>query len=255
MKFRNPASSKIFVILAYRRTGSNYLMKVLDSFANVDFFGEVYHQKTVWIPTAKKRKYVEWLDNTHNQKVNIGYKAFEDSELVKLNHDRPDYFLDFLALTSDRPYVGFKIFPEHLTWQQLSTILLDRHICKLVLKRNLLNVYISDKILDRTNSSQTKDTSKIKINIDCLNFRTWYFETQSYYSRLELCLRNHNQKYSEIFYEQIHSYSCDEEKSAFIQQWLQQNNIQIEGRSIAVNYPKRQDKRTKILAKIEIAKN
>ena len=32
--------SQIIALIACRRTGSNYLMKVLDSFSNIDFFAK-----------------------------------------------------------------------------------------------------------------------------------------------------------------------------------------------------------------------
>ena len=56
--------SQIIVFLANRRTGSNYLMKVLNNFPEIEFFGEVFHWDTVWMPSDRKQQYVTWLKNT-----------------------------------------------------------------------------------------------------------------------------------------------------------------------------------------------
>ena len=244
--------SQIIALIACRRTGSNYLMKVLDSFSNVEFFGEVYHNQSVWMPISRKTEYVYWLKNKHEINLEIGEKPFEDKDLVKLNHEHPQHLLDFLTSLSDNQYTGFKIFPEHLKWHKLKThILANQKITKVILKRNLLDVYISDKILEMTKRSQKKDTSNIKLNIDCLDFKAWYYETMSFYSRIELCLQNSSQKYLELSYEELHSHETNEDKVEFIQSWLLQNSVEIEARSKIANYTRKQDKRKNSLAKIE----
>lgn len=247
-------NSTAFALLAYRRTGSNYLMNIFDSFPEMEFFGEVYHRQTVWMPSERKQEYISWLAANHDIKLKAGNKPFEDKELVKLNHERPDYFLDFLPASTKFKYAGFKIFPEHLHWHQLkSNVLVNKKVPKIVLKRNLLDVYISDSILKLTKCSQKQDTSKIKIDFDCLDFKAWYFDTQSFYSRIELFLKNDNQKYSELSYEQIHSYSSNAEKVDFLQSWLNEHGIEVKQKPKAVDYIKKQDKRKQSLAKVNNA--
>lgn len=244
--------SQIIALIACRRTGSNYLMKVLDSFSNIDFFGEVYHNQSVWMPTFRKMEYVDWLKNEHGINIEIGEKPFEDKELVNLNHNNPQHLLDYLTSLLDNRYTGFKIFPEHLKWYKLKThILANKKIKKVILKRNLLDVYISDRILEMTNKSQRQDTSNIKVNINCLDFKAWYYNTMSFYSRVELYLHNSNQKYSELSYEELHSHNSNDEKVDFLQSWLLQNGIEIEARPKIANYTKKQDKRKNSLAKVE----
>ena len=246
--------SKLFVLVANRRTGSNYLMKVFDSFPDIEFFGEVYHWDTVWMPPNRKKEYVKWLKDTKNIDINIGDKPFEDQELVKFNHRDPEHFLNFLTLTTKKKYAGFKIFPEHLSWQKLETHLLSNtNITKIILRRNLLDVYISDEILQQTQHSQGYDTSNIKIKIDCVDFKKWYFDTQSYYSRIELYLKNSSQPYSELSYEDIHSYNNNEEKVNFIYSWLNKHDFDIKSKPQASEYTKKQDRRTDSLRKVENA--
>jgi len=248
-------NSTAFALIAYRRTGSNYLMKVLDSFPEIEFFGEVYHKQTVWMPSQRKKDYLKWLKETHNISITAGDKPFEDKELVRFNHNSPEYFLDFLRSTTKYKYAGFKIFPEHLKWYKLKTSLLEnKQVTKIVLKRNLLDVYISDSILRLTNSSQSQDTSNIKIDFDCLEFKTWYYDTQCFYSRIERFLRNSNQNYAELSYEYIHSHDRNEEKVAFIQSWLNQHGIQTKDRPKVSSYTKKQDKRKNSLAKVKNAR-
>ena len=187
--------SKIFIVLAHRRTGSNYLMKVLNSFPDIEFFGEVYHWNTMWMSNHRKQEYINWLDTYKGIKLNPGDNSSEEKQLVKLNHREPQCFLDFFSLTSRNKYAGFKIFPEHLSFQKLEkNFLANKEISKIILRRNLLDVYISDKILQKTKHSQGYDTSQVKVTIDCLDFKKWYFDTQSYYSRIELYLKNDSQK-------------------------------------------------------------
>lgn len=246
--------SKLFVILAYRRTGSNYLMKVLDSFSDIEFFGEVYHWDTVWMPTSRKLEYVNWLKEQHNIGLNIGEKPGEDRELVDFNHSQPDYFLKFFDHTSKSKYAGFKIFPEHLGWSKLEqSILSNKTITKILLTRNLLDVYISDKILKQTQKSQEYNTSTIKINIDCLDFKNWYYETQSYYSQIELFLKNDKQNCLKLSYENIHGHSDNIEKTNYIYSWLGEQGFEVVNQHKQSEYTKKQDKRSNSLQKIKNA--
>lgn len=243
--------SKLFLLLANRRTGSNYLMKLFDSFPEVEFFGEVYHRDTVWMPPNRKKEYITWLKNTKNISLNIGENPGEDSELVKFNHANPKPFLKFLSSTTTKKYAGFKIFPEHLSWQKMEENLLsNKNITKIILRRNLLDVYISDKILRQTKRSQEYDTSNIKINIDCVDFKKWYYDTQSYYSRIELYLKNNSQQYSELSYEDIHSYNNDKEKVEYIYSWLNKHGFDIKDKPKRKEYTKKQDLRKKTLTKV-----
>ena len=252
---QHQTKSKTFVILANRRTGSNYLMKVLNSFPDIEFFGEVYHWDTVWMPTSRKQDFIKWLENTKNIRLDIGYKPGEDKELVKLNHTNPDYFLEFFASNLNSKYGGFKTFPEHLSWQKLETYLLsNKKIKKVLLKRNLLDVYISDKIMQQTQRSQEYDTSHIKIKVNCVEFKKWYFDTQAYYSRIELYLQKNSQKLLELSYEDIHSNNSDGDKVDFIFSWLNQHGFDVQQKPKDSNYTKKQDKRNNSLEKVENAK-
>jgi hypothetical protein len=248
----NTMQSKVFVILANRRTGSNYLMKVLDSFSEIEFFGEVFHWDTVWMPYQRKKEFVEWLKKMKNIDINIGEKSFEDQALVKLNHLKPNYFLDFLVSNTKKKYTGFKIFREHLSWENLEkNLLLNKKITKIILNRNLLDIYISDKILDQTKHSQSYDTSHIKIKINFAEFNKWYLETQKYYNRIESCLKNDSQQLINLSYEDIHSYTSNDQKVAFISSWLNKQGFEIESVPKINNYTTKQDQRKNYLEKIE----
>ncbi|MEM8721009.1 MAG: hypothetical protein AAGE84_17215 [Cyanobacteria bacterium P01_G01_bin.39] len=247
-------NSKVFVLIACRRTGSNYLMKILDSFPELEFFGEVYHWDTVWMPTDRKKEYVTWLKNTKNIEISIGENPYEDKELVKLNHNNPNHFLEFLSLTTKSNHAGFKVFPEHLPWPKLQANLLNsKEITKVILKRNFLDVYISDKILQQTKHSQGYNTSNIKIKVNCVDFKHWYYETQSYFSRIELYLKNDNQKYFELSYEDIHTYSNNDEKVDFIYSWFANNEFELNHKPKVAEYTKKQDQRSSSLVKVENA--
>lgn len=248
-------ATKLFVILAYRRTGSNYLMKVLDSFSDIEFFGEVYHWDTVWMPIPRKKEYVEWLKNQHGINLKVGDKPHEDRELVEFNHDKPDYFLKFFNAKPKCRFAGFKLFPEHLHWPKLKKyVLSNKSVSKIVLERNLLDVYISDKILHQTQKSQGYNTSDIKLNIDCLDFKHWYYDTKEYYSRIELFLKNDGQKYSKLTYEDIHSNNSDEEKTQYIHSWLVDSGFDVAYNQKKSSYTKKQDKRSNSLQKVENSK-
>ena len=247
-------TSKLFVLLAYRRTGSNYLMKVFDSFSDIEFFGEVYHWDTVWMPTYRKMEYVNWLKNKHDIHLKIGDRPHEDRELVEFNHAQPDYFLKFFNSNSKSKFAGFKIFPEHLHWPKLKdNILSNKSVSKILLTRNLLDVYISDKILQQTQKSQEYNTSAIKLNIDCLDFKNWYYNTQAYYSRIELFLDNDNQKCLKLSYEDIHSHSNNNEKIDYIHSWLLKQGFEVANQQKEGEYTKKQDKRSNSLQKVENA--
>lgn len=244
--------SKLFVFLAYRRTGSNYLMKMLDSFDDIEFFGEVFHWDTVWIPIERKKDYVKWLKENKNVSIDIGEKAFEDKELVTLNHKHPQYFLDFLSQTTSKKYAGFKIFPEHLSFEKLkNNILSKKNITKIILKRNLLDVYVSDKTLAISKQSQGYTTDHIKIKIDCQEFYDWYLKHQTHYMRLQEYLISDNQEWKELAYEDIHQYSSDSEKATFVHSWLVQQGFDVNKKMSKTNLTKKQDRRQNAFNRVE----
>lgn len=250
----NISPNKLFVLIANRRTGSNYLMKVFDSFSEIEFFGEVYHWDTVWMPNHRKQEYVKWLKTNQGININIGDKPFEDQELVKFNHREPEHFLNFLVSSTPNKYAGFKIFPEHLSWEKLERYLLsNKEITKIILKRNLLDVYISDKILQLTKHSQKYNTSNIQIDVDCIDFKKWYFETQSYYSNIEFYLKNSSQQYLELSYEDIHKYTSDEEKLSYIHSWFKQHNFEIREKINQSEFTTKQDQRKNSIDKVKNA--
>ena len=226
--------SQLFTILTYSQADSHYLMKVLNSLQDFECLGAAFNRKTVWIPYKKKEELIKWLKSKHNMSVYIKRKPFEDKQLVRLIHQEPQLLLNFLQETGRTKYIGFKIFPNNLSLSKIQNFIFsNQHIKKIILKRNLLDVYISEKLLQKSKrSSISKDNSSnlAKIYIDNKDFDRWYKKAQHYYNEIEKCSIGYNCQWANLNYEDINSFDNDRAKVNYIC-----NRLGTQGFEIASN--------------------
>ena len=226
-KSKPALDSQLFVIFAHSHISSQYLTKVLNSLQNFECLGATFNRKTVWIPYQRKQEFIEWLKVQHDVSIQINKNPFEDRQLVKLIHQKPQLLLNFLQETAIRKYVGFKVFPENLSFPQIREFLLsNRKIKKIILKRNLLDAYVSEKVTQNKNCKKNLD-KLFKVTINNSDFERWYTKTISYYSKIETFLTKINCQWSELHYENINQFSENNSRISYIHSWLTQEGFEI----------------------------
>ena len=113
---------KRFAIIGLARSGSSYLVSMLDSHPEIHCCGEIFNRDGVnlrWPKTLGGRQ---------------AGRAIE-SELEELRARDPQAFLErVFAIDFGKPVLGFKIFRNHNP-PMLERIIADRDIAKIVLRR------------------------------------------------------------------------------------------------------------------------
>ncbi len=133
----NPKNYQKFLILCHPRTGSNFLVSLLESHPQIRAFGEVF---------------------TEDNNIYWGYSGYRSPQILQLRYDEPIAFVDKLVYRHFPPIVkavGFKLFyfhPKHehqkIVWQYLKEIenLKIIHLTR----KNILHTYVSHEIAFRT---------------------------------------------------------------------------------------------------------
>ena len=192
----------LITIIAYARTGTNYLSGFLgNTFSNINSNYELFHKKGCFI----NEKY-----------LNTMIRHYEETDITKIVKENPILFLEYLINISEEPIVSHKIFPEHLALNIVYKII-DKSDYLLIMKRNFIDVYISNKramnmIKEYKDPWINIDTTNYKIEFDKdefkfqkKNFDDWYENTLNY-------IVKKNKKYYLIDYDCFHKLNLEDKQ-------------------------------------------
>lgn len=243
-----PATSIAWIALP--RTGTNYLCELLENHHRIESHYEVFHKHKLYV---KNRKKVVTLINKKNSTAFTNYK---DPNLIKWVHKNPQYLLKILKEMSCTNYFSFKIFPGQLNQKLVrETIINDRSIKKILVKRNLLDVYVSRGLALKLEKWGHTDTSAMKLEIDFDEFMKWLNWVNQWYQSFEDGLTSLEQNFSVITYKGLHSQETDKDKFVYLINFLRTVNINLELKEITANMQnniliKKQDLRANIADKV-----
>ena len=256
---------KTLVIFSIPRTGSNFFCNLINSFKEFECFGEVYHKKSVFAPYKRKIELINYLTQVRGAKeISIGKNDYEDLELLEYIHQHPDFFLESMQQTCQKKYLGFKIFQYHLSNEDMGRILLEKKdIIKVILKRNLLDVYASSLILEENmkklggSAAHHFDTSKDKVRFEEEHFSKWLKRTRSYFSMFEDLSHQFPKEYFFVNYEDIHQYNSNKDKALYIIRLLNKIGLKLDLNQNLENlsFLTKQDSRYSVLEKFENPEN
>ena len=232
------------------RTGTNYLCELLHNHHRIESHYEIFHKHKFY---ARNRQTVVNLINIKHSKT---FSNYRDPNLIKWIHSNPYELLEILKEISQRNYFSFKIFPGQLNQNLVrETIINDSSIKKILVKRNLLDVYVSRGIALKLERWGHTDTSKIKLEIDFDEFIKWFNWVNQWYRLFEDGLTSVGQNFSVITYRGLHSQESDKDKFIYLINFLRTVGINLELQSIVDNMQndvtyKKQDRRSNIADKI-----
>jgi LPS sulfotransferase NodH len=169
---------KRFVVIAARRTGSNWLCARLRAQPDVWCHGEVFHPDRVWIRTPDD---TDPFGNAH------------EPELRACRASERDKFLErVFDLSFERAHVGFKIFPEH--WEgEAFRLADDASLSKIILYRsNFLAVYASLLAALQTGAYSAEEMLRVKrprVTFSAEQFLDWRASYEEFYRLITERLR------------------------------------------------------------------
>ena len=254
MPVGNLMASKFISILALPRSGTNYLCGLMRRFQEIDSLYEIYHHQAVYVGNKNLSDRIINYINYHHR-LNIINNS--DQILIDFVHQNPQEILKIISLQSSSEYISFKIFPNHLSPESFSSaIMQNSQIKKILVKRNLLNIYFSLKFAEITAVWRDQNTSNLKLDFDEDDFINWYADHQKYYQFIENECKKNNCQATVLEYEEIHSLQSDREKFIFLFNFLKSIGLELEESNLYIpdkklsNLRKKQDVRTNILEKV-----
>jgi hypothetical protein len=205
-----------FVVLAYQRTGSNYLCGRFHNHPDILMHSEIFNEEKIYLYNSKQdQTFTEHWTKTWN--------------IFTRNKDPFKFLLDIFTtipfsvlgtFKNPKPRaVGFKLFPEHWKGEVMETLsrrmLVDRRIQKVILRRdNLLELYASKLRADRTGNYIGKSLDDQEITIDPVAFRCFIDNYRKVYKHYGLLCTGQEDTNSvfHVSYEELTNAATGEQK-------------------------------------------
>lgn len=164
---------KYFVIFGSMRSGSNLLEQSLNQFSDITCHGELFNPAFIGGP--KKEKY-------------LGFSFARREE-------NPVALLEAMIADSNDKISGFRIFDGHDT-RILQKALQDPDCAKIILRRDILDSFISLKIAKKTNQWLLRDAPQkkdAKVHFDAAEFQKYRDAQNAYYQNIRKTLQESGQ--------------------------------------------------------------
>ena len=226
----------IMVLLAIPRTGSNNICSLINKSNNIEYNTEDFNG-LLGIRFMKKniKNYITKRISDEN-KVNNITNVFLRTYMQKY----PEKYIKYLSEYKIRKFKLFKIFYKHLPLNNIIDIFFkkNKESKKIILKRDLIEVYVSNKIAERSGKWYNYDTSNIRIKINFIDFINFYNQWINYYKILE----EHKDINTIIInYNNISGLS-DIEQYNFLKNELIKINVKLDRKTNIKNFFKKQTK-------------
>jgi hypothetical protein len=177
---------KTAIMFGTQRCGSNFFLSACQRMDDLAVLGEMYHRGGAFpfernqkqdfaakqrlgdiirttFPAQSKEAFAGWAPvpaRTEEADARI------NTALVRFSHKTPNRYYEALQRLAKSSRLIFKIFPEHLEMVQILSILREQRPHVLLMLRNPLDVFISEKKLIETKKPQDVDTTGMKIKFN-----------------------------------------------------------------------------------------
>eukprot|EP01038_Epipyxis_sp_PR26KG_P011463 gene11463-15355_t len=189
-----------FVVLAYQRTGSNWVCGRLHNHRSILMHSELFNEQRIYYYHDKDGKFNDnWIWDIFTRDKNPQLFLNDIFSLLPFNQS---------SFKTTPKAVGFKLFPEH--WKGKNEYLFrrlvaDPNIKKVILRRNsLLELYTSKLRADRTGNYIGVSLDDEKVSIDPAAFRSFIDNYRSVYMHYDnLCIGQNSSSVFKISYEDL----------------------------------------------------
>jgi Sulfotransferase family len=188
---------KRICILTVPRSGTNYLCGLLASFRGVRSHFDLFHGKASWKLDGREMSAVSKVSGIH-------YSSVRDSQLVQFAHESPNRYLKIIeqANTSRADCLSFKIFPNQLEKSVLkSQIMTHEETAFIILRRSLLDSYISARVAMHVGKYTHVNTSDVSVSISASDYVQWLGRTEEWYSFCQNTLSKLGRRFATLSYE------------------------------------------------------
>jgi hypothetical protein len=210
-----------FVIIGSPRTGSNYLISLLNNINNLTCYYEIYHPEKIFCPLLL-------------QKLKIN-NFIDEKKLINLRNNDPLFFLKKYIYNSSNSLIGFKIFNNH-NHLVLDYLKRSKNIKKIILIRsNFLAVYSSELIAQKNNIWWTDNPieQKTQILFDKNHYEKRLEEYNMFYCDIISELKKTNQNFLILFYQKWDKKIFDLQLFPFL--GIKENNVNFNTNSKKIN--------------------
>jgi len=182
-----------FLIICRKRTGSNFLVSLLQSHPKIRAFGEVFSE---------------------DDKIHWGYPSYSSPEILQIRHKAPIEFIehivfrDFLKSTKA---VGFKLIYQEKQSSNCKIIYEYLHSLKNLKvihlkRRNIFSNYVSFKMAIKTDiwiKLRNEGSNNLKLKIDYEDCLDYFQQTRALEKKYELLFSNPSQQIHTLYYEDL----------------------------------------------------
>lgn len=173
-----PLLIKNLVIVATRRTGSNFLCDCIRAFPHTLSLQEIYSRQASGLQRFKL--VLKELGN----KLGIDFANHMDPRRAEYFQRYPNESwraLAEIAAAHDRKLFSFKVFEDHLPIEVLGPLMVKRRAAVLFLVRNRLDAYISLRKAAASKLWSRTDTTGTQIEISAAEFLAWADKLDRWY--------------------------------------------------------------------------
>ena len=218
--------NNLIILFGIPRTGSNNSCSLLGSSNNIILNSEDFN-KVLGVKCM----------NNQIKKTLLAKYGSEKSISAYLQHNTIDY-LRFLNGHKPEKYKLLKVFYKHLPLNKIVNIFFkqNKNIKKIILKRNFLDVYVSNKIAEKTKQWYNYTTNDIKITVNIEDFKKCCQEWNTFYKTLE---ENKDENTIVINYEDFSEKSTLDQYN-FLKNNLEKLNIKLNEKQTIISKFKKQ---------------
>jgi hypothetical protein len=247
---------KAIAWIAIPRTGTNFLCTLLKHHPGIVSYYEIFHREKFFAGGHNQPKFI--IENI-NKKSNSNFTDIDDINLVNWIQDRPQELLATLGELNPQRLISFKLFPDQLDQGTIEeSIIHNDRIAKILVKRNLLDTYISHEIAREVGLWDNYDTSNVCLSLSIEKFIRWIEQAEKWYGLFENRSDTQEINYATLDYETIHQQTTNTEKLAYLDRFFQEIGIEFPCEYSLpdlekinwINLQKKQDNRTNLADKI-----
>jgi len=192
----------VFAIVAAMRTGSNLLERILDYHEDVFCHGELFNP--------------DFIGFQHE--AVSGFGGFERTDTQRRDA-YPERFFHAMVNSTEDPVVGYRIFQNHNRDAVAQTIF-NPGIRKVILRRSLLDAFVSSKIAQITDQwlvlerGQRKPFEKFTFSMD--EFLRYLARNSLYYNEIYHTLISTGQPFFTLDYDELKTPGAINRAATFI---------------------------------------
>lgn len=198
-------------ILAAPRSGTNHMCALWRSFQGHASFAEIFHRKSAY-------GCVRHLDDL-NAAFGTAATGIDDPVLTENMRGDPVRGVEALKAACSRAGydgISYKIFPTHLEQRRLQALLNRDGLVVVIVKRLLIDCYISSKKAQSLGTWIKADTTARQVALDFAEFDKWANNRRRWFRKAEDFLTEARRPFRTLCYEA--DINCDPEQHLAVAQ-------------------------------------